>query len=192
MVMSKKYRRLSHILLAITAMAIVVCMLSSILSYFHTGTSEINKYDKGISMLDNHDPETIWLEDDYDIGGNINEYIRKDIEDAYTDAWGILNLSIKEKTDLGLTERFSDEMVQKIIPTLDIEQPLLREDLIHKLKLHFISLDKQVISITDKDMVMSTTISENGHQNTIKDTSDYKVIMTLSDGKWKIHKLVRI
>lgn len=184
--------RIIYSVMTFLVLGLSVFLLSNIIRYFHTGQTVVNKYDVGLSQLLHHDPSTKWLRDDADIKGEINKYIRKDIEEAYLDAWGILNLSIKEQVDLGLKENFTDIKAKQLSNYLKSSHPINREDKNHNLQLHFISYDKQVVSFTDKRMQLETCIVENGIKSLIKDTSDYKVIMTLKDGKWRINKLVRL
>jgi len=151
-----------------------------------------NKYDLGLNQLSTHNPVCKWLADDSDIKGKMNPYLRKEIEESYLDSWGILNLSIRHKTDLGLRENFTDKKAKQLTGMLSSQDSIIREDRSHNLHLHFISYDKQVVSFTDKDVVLSTHIKSISGSILKMDTSDYKVIMTLNDGKWRVNKFIRI
>lgn len=186
-----KASRLPYYFIFISILIGIVWILSSVFQYFHTGAKPINKYDLGLNQLAFHQPTVNWLKDDKDIKGTINPYLRKDIESAYLDAWGILNLSIKHKTDLGLAENFTEKKVKQIAEQLDSRDSILREDKVHNLKLHFISYDKQVVSFTDRGMQMETTIKSLEDNIYLEDKSNYKVLMTLNDGKWRINKMLR-
>lgn len=176
---------------SIVLLSIVVLCLSKCLAYFHTGAHQVNKYDLGLNQLKDHNPELSWLEDDKDIKGEINPFIRKEIEEAYKDAWGILNLSTKNQTDLGLEENFTKTKAEQIRSNFNERSGLQKEDLSHLLKLHFISLDKQVVAFSDKKMLSQIKSTASTNVVLYKDTSSYKVVMTLNDGKWRVNKLHR-
>lgn len=186
-----KLSRLPYYLLFLFILIVIIWILSSVFHYFHSGAKPENKYDLGLNQLATHQPKVNWLKDDKDIKGTMNPYLRKDIEDAYTDAWGILNLSIKHKTDLGLAENFSETKVYQIKEHLSSRDSILRDDQVHNLKLHFISYDKQVVSFTDYNMVMETKIKNLENTISRTDKANYKVLMTLNDGKWRVNKLLR-
>lgn len=184
--------RIIAALIALLVASIFIFAISSILTYFKTGAKKLNKYDAGISLLDEHNPKTTWLPDALNLGGEINPYVRESLQEAYIDAWGILHLSLKNQKDLGLRENFSDLKSQQIVESFTSSSKLIKEDLNHNLKLHFISKDKQVASLTDYAAIVKTSVlTENGIVEYF-DTSDYKIILTLNDGKWRVNKFHRI
>ena len=175
--------------LALVVLGLGVAIVSNLLAHFKTGADQVNIYDLGLNLLDDHQPEIKWLPDDKDIAGEINEYLRQEITEAYSDAWGILNLSMAEGRDLGLIENFTESKTRLIQEAITSPQSVYRSDLKHLLKLHFISLDRQVVSFSDLSAVSTITTFEN--RVSYSDTSIYNVVMTLDDGKWRINKLVR-
>lgn len=179
-------------IITLLVLCLVIYGLSSVLSYFHSSTGTVNQYDLGLSQLAHHQPTVYWEPDDTDIKGEINPYIREEIESAYVDAWGILNLSLEHQADLGLKENWSDIKTEQLASSLKSENKIIRSDLSHKLKLHFISYDKQVVSFSDLQVEVETSIENNGQQVSYKETSAYKVLMTLYDGKWRVNKMVRV
>jgi len=185
-----KYR-LFYILFTCVMLVMALILLSRILGYVHSGAASENTYELGIAQLKNHKPQMEWKEDDLDVRGEITDYLRLELTQAYSDAWGMLNLSIIENKDLGLEGYFTKPKIE-VINKLEYDGMVIhRSDLNHNMKLHFISLDNQVISFTDSDVVLETTFNVQGHSVTLKDTSDYKIIMTRNDGRWLVNKLVR-
>ncbi len=187
-----KSHRIIAIIVAFLIGSIIIYSIGSIIVYFKTGAKKLNKYDAGISLLVDHNPIVTWLPDDRNIGGDVNPFIRKKIEDSYIDAWGILHLSLKNKKDLGLEESFSDQKSEQIRKSYKGNNKLIKEDLEHNLKLHFISKDKQVASITDYAAIIKTSLITESETTQFIDTSDYKIMMTLNDGKWRINKFHRM
>lgn len=194
-IVKKQRASISRIVMSgftILLLSVVIYGLASIFSYFHSSTGTVNKYDVGLSQLAHHTPPVTWLPDDPDIKGEINPYVRKEIEQSYIDAWGILNLSIQHQADLGLKENWSDRKTKQLTNTFTSSATIIREDLNHNINLHFISYDKQVVSFTDERVGLSTRIEHKGYVTTQTDTSDYKIIMTLDDGKWRVNKFLRV
>lgn len=189
---NRSSHRLVYFMISFLTMALIVFLLGNLFRYFHSNNVVVNKYDIGLSQLRNHNPPLSWLEDDPDIKGEINKYIRKEITDAYLDAWGILNLSIKEQLDLGLKENFTETKAKQLRSALKADHGIRREDLSHNLNLHFISYDKQVVSFTDKEMILQICVMDRTKKSCVMDTSDYKVLMTLNDGRWRVNKMVRL
>lgn len=189
--MSKRDRIGGSIILLVI-ISVVTMSFSRVFSYFKEVTDAPNLYAIGADLLGDHDPKITWLPDDPDIKGEMNKYLRAEIEKAYGNAWGILNLSKKERKDLGLVENFSQGQVDKIVHSFNSSKSINREDLLHNLQLHFVSLDKKIISFSDHSCISHTTIQNNNTQVSIKDTSDYKIVMTLDDGKWRVNKFIRV
>ena len=94
-----------------------------------------------------------------------------------------------EGRDLGLRENFTERKTRIIQEAITSSQPVYRSDLKHLLKLHFISLDRQVVSFSDHKAISEITTLNN--KVIYSDTSSYQVVMTLDDGKWRINKMVR-
>jgi len=168
---------------------VVIFGLSQFLSYFNKGASDpIYNID---SILFEEAPSKLkWQIDDEDIKGPINKYIRKDIEKAYAKAWQVKNLSISSKKDLGLKEHYSEplqNLIKKGYQSESSETEII--SLSHNLKLHFISFDKQIVSFTDYASIRHFSIIKDNRKYAYKDTSDFKVVMTLDDGKWRIKRI---
>ncbi len=189
--MNKGSRISSSILLA-GIFLLIIFTFSRVLAYFKKATDLPNTYAIGLDLLSDHDPSINWLADDPDIKGEMNKYLRHEIQDAYSDAWGILNLSLKEKKDLGLSENFTEAQIPKITNAFSSPQIIERSDIQHNLKLHFVSLDKKIISLTDHNCIIETKMKSNSSEVITRDTSEYKVVMTLDDGKWRINKFIRM
>lgn len=189
--MKSKANRIWGIAVGLVGLGLCLFALASVLSYFNTGAEEISKYDLGVHQLSDHNPQVTWLADDKNIKGEINQYTRTEIEESYIDAWGILNLSIANQEDLGLSENFTKTKVSQIKESFYSNSSINRSDLNHNLKLHFISYDKQIVSFTDFNMEMETNLTSTNYQYTYRDTSSYAIVMTLQDGKWKINKFQR-
>ena len=190
----------SNIIFRIIAAILLVCLLSFLLfifskvfASFRGSTNVVNIYKKVSSEFDHHHPYFKWLSDDEDIVGKINPFIRQDVQKAYLRSWASANLSIRDQRDLGLIEHFTDEMREKITQYFDEDHKSVIEniDLNHELQLHFISFDKQVVSFTDRNVRTIQRIKKNRQTPVVEEVYNYKVVMTLDDGKWRVNKMKR-
>jgi len=190
----------SNIILRILAAILLVCLLtlllfifSKVYANFKGASNVVNVYEKVSSEFDHHHPYFKWLPDGENIGGNINPFIRSDIQKAYLRSWASANLSIRDHKDLGLIEHYSEEMRTKITQYFkgDYDSVIENIDLNHELELHFISFDKQVVSFTDHNVRTIQRIKNQVQTPIQEEVFDYKVVMTLDDGKWRINKMLR-
>jgi len=180
------YRWLGAILF-LGIFTIVLYGLSSLYSYFKTGASKEDIYHADTAYFEEAQPFIKWLKDDDNIEGSINPYIRNEIQDAYARAMRSLDLSQHLDQDVALKEHFTLPILTKIHSSLDTNHLLdfQRVHLTHNLRLHFLSLDKTVVSFTDEQSRIKKKI-EGDH---IDELNAYHVNMTFVDGRWRIDAL---
>jgi len=171
---------------------VVIYGLGQLLEYFNKGaTNPI--YNSNSELFELAPSEILWLEDDSDIKGPMNPYLRKDIEKAYAKAWQVKNLSIYHNKDLGLKEHYTEPLQEKIKSNFKSAKDsinVLSES--HNLKLHFVSLDKQIVSFSDLSSIRKIEFRSSINNRSLIDTSNFKVIMTLDDGKWRVKQIHKI
>jgi len=186
------YQRMLACLLLVLIFCSVLIVVNNLLKYFKRSEPSKNLFIEVSNQFDHHHPQVKWLEDAKDIGGEINPYLRKEIEQAYLDAWAVSNLYSITKESSGLPEHFTDPLVEKITqPTnSDLAFQIEKSDLNHELQLKFISLDKQVVSFKDSNVRLLSKIETHNSPIIMDEIFEYSVLMILSDGRWKIDKLV--
>lgn len=162
-------------------------VLSMVYTYFNTGADSADIYHADEIYFDKTKPAISWIEDDYNIEGEINPYIRKDIQSAYAQSIRALNLSQSLDKNIALKEHFTVPLLRKIKLNLDTTHLLdyTKVNLTHTLKLHFISLDKSVVSFTD----VQSKVKKKINDEYIDTLEAYHVNMTLIDGRWRIDAL---
>jgi len=95
-------------------MALAITVLAKVYTYFKVGAEKTDLVSKAIRESTIHDPIYKWDLSQSLEGVELDEYTRQDIQDAYTYAWYILNSSLAARKNLGLEDRFSKKMVEKI------------------------------------------------------------------------------
>ena len=183
-------------LLFLVIMAFTVAGLAKLYSYFKVGAEKTDlistvQQDKGI-----HDPTYNWDISNIKEGVILDEYTRQEVQDAYTYAWYILNTSIGSQKNLGLEDRFSKKMIDKIEKAFKTSNDynIERVELNHNINVHLFSYDRQIISFSDNQVKLytSNTQAESGHTNLTKNIANYDVVMGLEDGYWKIFDLIQL
>lgn len=124
-------------------------------------------------------------------GISLNEYLRKEIAEDYLKAWQLKNLHT-DISGLSNTNYLDERIVEKsqnlhVADQLDNAKQI---DLSHHLDLHFISLDRSIVSFTDKEVSLLSRIEyKDGSISYFRDTCQFEVLMRLTDGSWKIENL---
>lgn len=188
---NKKYlHRFLYAIIFLAFSIFVLYSISKLLAYFNTG-AEGNIYYLSEEIFDAPTSTIKWLQDDSNIEGEINKYVRSDIAKAYARSWHIRDLSIYHQKDLGLAEHFSPELQEKIIDnysSIGVDS-IHTQRISHNLKLHLISYDMQVASFSDIKSHKKSTVLFGTKPYTILTSHSYNIIMTLDDGVWRIRHL---
>ena len=182
-------------LVFLIVMALIVAGLAKFYSYFKTGasTSDLITVTQQDRLL--HNPSYTWHLNNGQ-GVDLDEFTQQKIQDAYTASWYILNKSNQEQKDLGLADRFSKQMIEKITKSFKSKasQEEERTDLEHHIHLYLYSYDRQLVSFTDKRVKVNRKIYDlnTGHKYSTIDTLTFDVVMGLEDGYWKIFEFVQL
>ncbi len=183
------FRRCLAAAFCILFMLLTVTLLMRMEAYFKTASDEEPELRLSKESLSNHFPHIKWLQDDAQIEGDINPYLRKQIEQAYIDSWHIANISLKSQNDIGLRDYFSDRLASRLSEANEsADLTFQRVDLVHHLKLHLLSLDKRVVAFSDSSArVVQTCHNKMGELVLHQEYSpSFDVIMALDDGRWRI------
>ncbi len=137
-----------------------------------------------------HTPEVDWSEDSAESIVKLNDYERKYFESTYIKAWHCLNTSIKHQCTDCLHDYFGEILIEKIKSNLEEHDEFEAEqvDLSHQLKLNQMTLDRQVISLSDENVRLLKYLSTpKGKLISKKDEiSSFDLIFRREDGRWKI------
>ena len=182
-------------LVVVACFVIIIVLFARWIAYFKTGAEEQEIFNKTLIERAVHQPQITWTSNDQPHGAELDVYAKEEIEQAYAEAWHVLNNSIKNNKNIGLEDRYSLELVEEIESDLPKNSTLLNKqiDLSHNLELHLLSYNRQLISFTDKEARIKKRIStEDGliiHES--DELTNFQIVMELSDGKWKITSWVK-
>ena len=137
-----------------------------------------------------HTPEVKWLDDATESVVKLETYERKKLQETYIEAWYCLNTSIKTQTVYCLEEYFGETLIEKIQKSFSDTKEMRFEqvDLHHVLQLNQMTLDRQIISLSDQSIQLLKYIySQEG--KIISKTDEIislELILRREDGRWKI------
>jgi Cellulase (glycosyl hydrolase family 5) len=177
---------------------IVIGFFSNLLAYFSTGADRSTALNIPPNLPETHVPTIKWLPDDPETGRKMEEYTRNEIMRDYIRGWYQQHLSYASNATIGLKEYFTPSALPKVkrgIQKLKNDDFTLHQtDLDHHINLHFYSADGQIVSFTDRQMVMKQRLYNNKKGVKVyagESTNDYHVVMLLDDGYWRIKNMVR-
>ncbi len=139
-----------------------------------------------------HTPEMSWAKDQARLEGIMTSHDKRIIEDTYKKAWFCLNNVVANQNSLCLHEYFGDELREKIINGFDPELESQQVDLSHQLQFNQVTLDRQVISISDLNVEILENNKVKGQWVKTKSKKSIDLMMQLQDDRWKITDWVEL
>ncbi|MBE7170607.1 MAG: glycosyl hydrolase family 5 [Williamsia sp.] len=170
---------------------------SKIWVYFNSGADRSTALNIPPVLPEVHVPEIRWLPDDDPDGRKMEDFNRQVIMKDYIRGWYQLHLSYLSGKPVGLAEYFTPSVLPhaiRAIYAVGKNLQLHQTDLQHNIQLHFYSADGQIVSFTDKQLVLKQRLYRRDNSEKIfsgEITADYDVVMLLDDGYWRIKNIVR-
>lgn len=193
-----KYYRLYFGLISVFVLMLMIAGLAKVWFYFNSGADRSTLLNVPAILPETHVPKIKWLEDDAEIGREMEDYSRQIIMRDYIRGWYAQNISYMRNEPSGLKEYFTPAAFTKVLFELKkIEKSnlqLQQTDIQHHIKLHFYSADGQIVSFTDKQLLLKQRIydKETGVKVYSSEVlADYDVIMYLDDGYWRVKNCLR-
>jgi len=189
----KTYRRILIYGIFVVFLLISIALLSNIIAYFNTGANQyISSFTK--TAISTHTPEVNWsYSPSYD-SDLLDDALRETIEKAYVQSWYVINRSIESNSSIVAIDYLSPALKASLDTLLTNQKrwKIQRVDLSHHLEVNLVSLDRQFISFTDKDVEIKKLIWDRNSNELISNTiekADYNVILALNDGIWRIQHI---
>lgn len=184
------YRRIGMYMVFLLLMALTVGGLSQLIAYFNTGADQSYKV-LVRKALQEHTPTFVWRYSSESMPGFLDTFVRADVQEAYTNAWHVANMSFLKKNTQTLGDFFADTIEAHIIDLIKSQEDLEvhRADLNHQLDVHLFSLDRQLLSFTDRDVEIRKKVLNSATGRLVaqsREFADFDVVMTLDDGQWRI------
>ncbi len=191
----KKKYKLILVFSFLTLCSVCVYGISIVWSYFNTGADRASTLNIAIENADVYLPKITWSSME-NPGRPMEQQTVEEIQKDYLNAWHIKNIAYKENNLYGVQDYYTDRVQKNLLETvhynrknkISIETTTLQ----HNPKLNFYSLDGQLVTFTDENVLEYQRIFKNGQlvfETELQST--YKVMMLLEDGFWRIRHLVK-
>ncbi|WP_153796736.1 cellulase family glycosylhydrolase [Foetidibacter luteolus] len=165
--------------------------------YFNSGADRSTALNVPPTLPESHVPSVTWLPDDSVTGRKMEDFNRQQIMKDYIRCWYQLHLSYLNGTATGLKDYFTPSALPKALQTVQSvsnTMQLHETDLKHNIQLHFYSADGQIVSFTDKQLLLKQRLYKKDGSEKIfsgEITADYDVVMLLEDGYWRIKNILK-
>jgi Cellulase (glycosyl hydrolase family 5) len=194
-------RLISSVLLGILAVVFFLSLFTFITAqlytYFNTGAKIQDILHLSYTDQAEHTPyfDTLYIENV--IGRDIEPYNEDKIKADYSNAWYLMNKSQNEVVPAQAEHYFFEkpfDRLKQIAKTKSSEEVFIeRTDLCHNLKFYLYSIDGQVISVIDSNVIIKERILTSDKKNilfNITYKASYEVTFVLNDGNWRVRHIV--
>lgn len=176
----------------------VIFGISAVFSYLNTGADRSKMLHTEVRKNNQYTPSGLW--ESVDNEGIEKEEIGKPILDQikidYLDAWYVRNIAYKTNTTAGLKDYYTESARKNILENIKgnkLENITIdATTLEHHLNLNFLSTDRKLAVVTDKNVVEYKQVYKE--ESLVLETTEiatYKLIFLLEDGFWRIRHCVR-
>ena len=176
--------------------ALILFGIGSVFSFLNTGADKTSMLHLEREVHEVYLPKVIWTDTVGD-GRIMEKQVLGEIERDYKRAWYVRNLAYRENNSFGLDDYYTDSSLVKFKRIIDLNKKrnitLNTTTITHFPDLEFYSADGQMVAFRDNNV--------QSHQQTFvndsllfqtRDTTNYRVIMLLEDGFWRIRLILEV
>ena len=174
----------------------IIYGISQVIAYLNTGADRQNMLHLDISKNSLYIPDVTW-QSIKNPGRPLELTTKKKIEKDYLDAWATRNNAFFTGNDTGIFDHFSKNARNKIYDLLTFNKEhdthIESTTLSHHITLEFYSADGTIVVLTDRNVTGVERIYK--HKKFLFERAfneDYKIILLLEDGFWKIRHFEKI
>jgi len=183
------------ILSFMTLSSFILFGISSVITYLNTGADRSKMFHTEIQKEAQYIPKLSWapLQNE---GRKMDSQTLKELEKNYLDAWYARHICYEKNTKKGLENYYTDSAEKNLFNFIDFNKAnkihIEATTLNHHPEVNFFSEDGQLVVLTDRNVREYKRIHQD--ELLIHETSeyaDYKVILLLENGFWRIRHLVK-
>ena len=175
---------------------LIVFTVSKIFTFFHQGAERKQILHTEIIQESNYRPLCSWMVGEND-GRLMSEQTRAELQADYLKAWQVKNTAFFTNELAGIDDLFTQSARQNLYHLIEDHKRrgihIETTSLSHRLELDLFSEDGQLVSMRDRGVVEHIQMYQDDRliQSTT-DTSDYRIILLLEDGFWRIRHMIRM
>lgn len=179
----------------IIVISLIVFLISTSFSYLNTGADRSKLLHTEVKQVEQYIPKLVWKKDGNE-GRFMDAQTRKTIENDYLDAWYIKQVAYRSNKTTGIDDYYTENARKNIIQFITQNQQenifVNATTLAHNPNIEFFSEDGQMVVLHDTNVVAYKQLYKN--EKFVMETTEkanYKVILLLEDGFWRIRHLVK-
>lgn len=174
--------------------SLIIFGISSAVAYMNTGAERSEMLNTPKQKQTAVFPSIFWKTNNCE-GRFMEEQTLQNIEKDYMFAWQIRNNAYRTNTSGGLNGYYTDsaknEFMRIIKVNADRKIQINGTRLTHNIDVKFYSADGQMVVFEDKNVAqINQFIQDDIMLNTQQQLADYKVMMLLEDGYWRVRHMV--
>ncbi len=174
---------------------IIVFGISAVYSYLNTGADRSSMLHIKIEAPEHYTPKVVWKPINNE-GRPIDEQTLKTIESDYLDAWYVRHVAYKTNLKEGIYDFYTANARKAIFNTINLNRAdnttIESTTLEHHPEFLFFSEDGQLAVLKDDNVVEYKRVYKaNKLVLETTEIANYKVVLLLEDGFWRIRHLVK-
>lgn len=163
--------------------------------YLNSGADRSSMLRLTLQKKDTYQPKVNWI-DTLNPGRPMEEQTLRDIKKDYLRAWHTRQIAFQTYDTTGVTDYYTSNARQNIVKVIEAnkqqEVTIGATTINHNLLLDFYSADGQLVVLTDKEVKEFQRVYQKDQiLHETSSTSDYKMILLLEDGFWRIRHFVK-
>lgn len=169
--------------------------IGSLLAFVKSGADREQMMAKVLKVNDYYKPVFTWN----NLENPGREFIEKnqgEVQRDYTDSWYVKNLNQSVNTTKGIADFYTDSSRVNLFRAIEFNKKnnlkVHGTTLSHNIDVNFFSADGKLVAFDDKNVHEIYRIFQNDSLVRQQEVfSDYKIVMLLEDGFWRIRHMVR-
>jgi len=193
---NKTILRAAILLIFVLVNAGILYGISQIIAYLNTGADKTTMLHLDAKRGDYYLPDVIW-ESVENPGRPLKPTNQTRLEQDYLDAWYVRNNALFTGDETGINDHYTSSARGKLKELIALNQAngikVESTTLAHHPSLEFYSADGKLAVLTDRDVSgIEKIYTNNKLLTTHRFNADYRVVLLLEDGFWRIRHLEKL
>lgn len=192
---SRLFYRIVILAVFLVANLFLVRGIGSLLAFIKSGADREQMMAKVLKINDYYKPVFTW----HNLENPGRDFIEKnqgEVQRDYADSWYVKNLNLSANTTKGFADFYTDSSRVNLFRTIELNKKnnikVHGTTLSHNIDINFFSADGKLVAFDDKNVHEIYRIFQNDSLVRQQEVfSDYKIVMLLEDGFWRIRHMVR-
>ncbi len=177
-------------------LSLTIFGIAQLLAFLNTGADRSTIFHKDLAKTNYYTPQVTWTNTE-NPGRPLEVATQSRIERDYMDALYLQSIALQSLNTDGIKDVYTKKACQNLIDVIATNTKnntrIEKTTFQHNIALDFYSADGQLVVLTDKNVTSYSRVSKNEKfLFDISEVSDYKIMMLLEDGYWKIRHIEKL